>query len=62
MCSHFRNFHADASVGGDNVRRSRAGSVFAQRWIFERDQLEVDADDDHVSQEIYWLCLLLMVD
>ena len=61
MRSHFRNFHADASVGGDNVRRSRAGSLFAQRWIFfERDQLEVDADD--VSQEIYWLCLLLMVD
>ena len=29
MCSHFRNFQTDASVGGDDVSRGRAGSVFA---------------------------------
>ena len=56
MCSHFRNFHADASVGGDNVSRGRAGSVFAQRWIFWRRAIT------DFSQEACWLCLLLMAD
>ena len=43
MCSPFRNFHADASVGGDDVKRSGAGSIFAQRWILG-DQIHVQVD------------------